>query len=246
MSKDQNVDTRKKETLYVTGLTGFLNKLNKTEVKNATVYTTNDSKEFMNHAIESNWLVRKLNIPKSNDLLEASMQSKNVKFLNFDFEEGKYDYVVYADNKLIINQDQVDSLVNNIGDNCCLLGKQGHSVITEFYHAMAYDRYKARTVEMRHNIDSYIQSNGMSAVNKAPSVVGGLIVFNLNAKGFNEFIADLNKEQKYYNHPECQIMLSLFANFSKYKDRIKKVNFNDIITPIHSKMPQKHIPGKTY
>ena len=60
----------------VTCVTGYFNKLHKTDVEKAFVYTTLKDTEFIEHANFNGWEVKRLPFKHSYDLREGTRQSK--------------------------------------------------------------------------------------------------------------------------------------------------------------------------
>tara|TARA_R110000803_G_scaffold40075_4_gene86316 strand:+ start:3965 stop:4717 length:753 start_codon:yes stop_codon:yes gene_type:complete len=245
------------KTAYITGLTGNFTKMNPVDkdlVGQSYVYTTRKTKTFKKQAESNGWGVRYLDhLDHTTNLVKASIQSKDVKFCNFDLNSEKplweeYDYILYSDHKFCFTKKQVSNLVEFMDDkkHVCAVGEQGSNVFTEFFCATAYTRYVKVMDEMRKNIDYYIENRSWEYCMQEDKPMANMsyILWNTKHPKFRFLVDKLNEEQKKYQHPECQILFTLFMN--DYPDLVQVQPGHTLIGNLERIIPEDLIGHKHY
>lgn len=213
----------------------------------AFMYYTNDTEEVFNEIVLKGWnpVLLSLEEGHTEDLGRASIQSKEVKFFNIELPVD-YSYAFYIDHKLIIQREQVEKLLDHLGDDYCMFGEQGGNAYDEFYHCMHYDRYVDQKTRIQDNINWYRLHHGDDFVRdeSRPMVNTSYGLYNLKKHGFREFMSRIHDEQHKWDHAECQIMFSLY--YRANPEGIKLVPTHSIIGEIERNMPEPLIGHKMY
>lgn len=240
----------------ITGITGNFTKMNPADPElkgNSFVYTTNTTEEFRKECEDKGWDVKYLShLSHTDNLLKASIQSKDVKFCKFDLDDSEplyeaYDYVLYADHKFMFSKKQVNTLLESFEDKyVCAVGEQGSNVFEEFFCATAYKRYVDSMEEMRKNIDWYIENHSWEYCHnkKKPMANMSYILWNTKHPKFKTFIKDLQEEQEKFQHPECQILFTLFMKTRP--ELVQLLPTHSLIGELKRNMPEDLIPHKMY
>ena len=152
-----------KSTAIITAITGNWFNLNEsTKGFDSYVLSTRSGDEFKQHAKEKGWELITLDKPHTENLSDASIQAKDVKFLNFNRSKlEKYEYILYHDHKYYFNQNQINILKENLNDKYIAAGEDSFSVFIEYFRCMFYERYKVVEHKIRNNIDLFTQNHGL-------------------------------------------------------------------------------------
>jgi len=214
----------------VTCVTGSFNRVHKTDVENAYVFTTIRDDSFKKHCEEQGWGVIIMNEMHTFNLKEATRQSKYIKTLKYC--NVNTEHVLYIDHKYKIMSIHIPPLIKEIGDNAFLSFINPKSIYREFFDSMAYDRYLSDIIHIRANIDDYRDSD-------IQLFYGGLILYNTRHKDFVDITNKMNRAVDKYKHVQDQILFPTAIN------EYKKILINNTIGLKHE-CPQEQIPGKTY
>ena len=217
----------------VTCVTGNFNKLHKTNLENGVVFSTISDKDFIVHTKAQGWRFEKLPFNHTDDLREASRQSKYVKFFKYFNPPTKY--AIYVDHKYIINQEHIGPLINALGDNAFLSFKNNKTIYEELFDSLLYPRY-------RNDLDriiTTISDHNKYELQNLELFLTGLIVYNTQHPSFVGIKQKIEQYIEKYQHLQCQILFSLAL-----KDE-RKTLVDNTFGIIH-KLPQEHIFGKTY
>lgn len=235
-----------KSTAIITAITGNWFNLNEaTEGFDSFVITTRRDKEFKEHANEQGWSVIILDKPHTENLSDASIQSKDVKFLNFDRKKLEdYDYILYHDHKYYFNSKQINSLKQNINNNFIAAGRDTFSVFIEYFRCMYYERYKVVEPKIRRNLDWFIETHGWGLLNTQESANMSYLFWNMKKEGIVNVINELQQEQSKYDHPECQILFNLWYYLNR--DKVKLIEPHIIDGGLKRKLNEKYLMGKHY
>ena len=235
-----------KSTAIITGVTGNWFNLNPaTQGVDSYVVTTRRDNQFKNHATDQGWTVIFLDKPHTENLSDASIQSKDVKFLNFEKTLlSEYDYILYHDHKYYFNNNQIEVLKKNINDKYIALGYDNFDVFIEYFRCMFYDRYKVVEHKIRQNIDFFIQKNGWHLLKTDESANMSYLFWNMKKDGIDSVIQELQNEQKRYDHPECQILFNLWYYLNRDKVELIKPHLLD--GGLKRKLNEDYLMGKHY
>lgn len=214
----------------VTCVTGNFNKVHKTNIKNAIVYTTLRDVEFTEHATQNGWQVRILPFTHSYDLREGSRQSKYVKFLKYHIPETKY--VIYIDHKYKLQDIHAIKLISLIEGYPFLAFKNNADVYKEFFNSMCFKRY---SVDMSRILTSVKKYEG----HNVDMFLTGLMLYNTHHKDFDLILKSFNDSLLNDNHLQCQISFPIAI-----KNETKVLIHNTI--DLKHEHIQEPIPNKTY
>jgi hypothetical protein len=217
----------------VTCVTGYFNKVHKTDVKNATVYTTLKDVEFNEHAKQNGWQVRILPFAHTYDLREGTRQSKYVKFLKYHKPETKY--VIYIDHKYKIQNTHAVKLIKAIGKNPFLSFINSSSIYEEFFKSLSFPRYRDDIDEMMRTI----RENKDKGYEDLKLFYGGMMVFDTTHKRFEIIKQKMEDYVEKYYHVQDQLLFPLAI-----KDE-EKVLMHNTIGLKHEHI-QEPMPGQTY
>jgi hypothetical protein len=217
------------------------------------VYTThlkgNRADEFVAECDEKGWIP--LDIPHlepTENLLEGTMQSKHVKFLNVELPEG-YKYIFYMDHKVMVNDLGIAQILNQFDDeNVLMLGKEAkRSVYHEFMAAMNYDRYREQTVTILQNTHKYEEGNAHGYIIPFYDLVPNMtyLMWNVENEDFKELQQDLWNEFQEFPHIMCQMMMFFFRH--RWSHRIKEIWTGEFTDLLDAFPPEGFlVGGKTY
>jgi len=235
-----------KSTAIITAITGNWFNLNEsTKGFDSYVLSTRSGDEFKQHAKEKGWELITLDKPHTENLSDASIQSKDVKFLNFNRSKlEKYDYILYHDHKYYFNQNQINILKENLNDKYIAAGEDSFSVFIEYFRCMFYERYKVVEHKIRNNIDLFTQDHGWHLLNTQESANMSYLFWNMKKDGVEKVIKELQEEQKKHDHPECQILFNLWYYLNR--DKVQLVKPHIIDGGLKRKLNEKYLMGKHY
>lgn len=235
-----------KSTAIITVITGNWFNLNEsTKGFDSYVVTTRKDKEFEIHAKEQGWGVILLDKPHTENLSDASIQSKDAKFLNFDKSIlDKYDYILYHDHKYFFNKNQIKILKENIKDNYVAVGEDSFSIFIEYFRCMFYERYKVVEHKIRINIDWFIDTHGWHLLHTQKSANMSYLFWNMRKDGIEDVLKELQEEQSKFDHPECQILFNLWYYLNREKVELIKPHIID--GGLKRKLNEDYLMGKHY
>jgi hypothetical protein len=217
----------------VTCVTGNFNKVHKTNIKNAIVYTTLRDVEFTEHATQNGWQVRILPFTHSYDLREGTRQSKYVKFLKYHIPETKY--VIYIDHKYKMQDIHAIKLIELIGNNSFLSFINTSSIYHEFFKSLSFPRYKNDIDEMIKTITE----NENKGYDNLKLFYGGMMVYNTAHQRFKIIKQKMEEYTEKYYHVQDQLLFPIAI-----KDETKVLIHNTI--DLKHEHIQEPIPNKTY
>ena len=194
-------------------------------------YFFTNNKDIRPHLTEMGWIYMYVNVPLC-DVLQSSLQSKYVKFLQFlEKKEYKhvfqpYEYLFYADHKRQIKAKHIDEYIT--------LQKQTHKSITICFHerdhrtlkdeiidSLSQKRYSKNMkptlelVETRHTpLDTSICNTG-------------IILYHATEKySYHKLLQSVYQSCMDLSQPQCQIMWSIYSH--DYQDMIQSIPFHHI------------------
>jgi hypothetical protein len=193
-----------------------------------------DHVEYKEILEECGWIFVYLNLQVSEDLLENSVNSKRIKFLEFLKEEKyksifeKFDHILYSDHKFQITEEIVSKMVDKTPDGKLLIRltpSKKNNIFEEIYDACKQDKYLQGIVETSKYINEMLDKNKSDI---KVDICNTGVIFYKNYKN-NEYMKLL--ETVYdccvsMRQPECQIFWAL--HYPKYAEVIKIDNFDDI------------------
>lgn len=254
------------KTCIITGITGNFTVLNEA-LPGVDHYclTTNNTPAFKEECERKGWGHRHLEyLPHTENVAEASIQSKHIKFLMFlnhgEHEDlfTNYDQILYHDHKfLFYDQDPFGKhgywqlMQNGKGDGTqfVALGQEFFSVFEEFFRCQGYDRYVEQRIKIRANIDHYAwrktdlkgskHYDGWRYCLERNSLNMSFLVWNNRLEGIDLFLHDLWEEQLKWDHAECQILFNLF--YYDRKDIIYQISVDDMMEVFDRDCPERMV-----
>jgi len=178
----------------------------------------------------------------SEDFLLSSLQSKYIKFLRFlrDFPEfKKYNQILYFDHKIEIKQEHIDRLqeiyeeFNHPNIIMRKHEKKRTGIFTEIEDSLNFDKYLQEDRYTK-NMDKTIEFVNKNVKEKGIDekdieiVNTGLILYS----NYNEIMPLLDEVYETcteLQQPQCQIVWCVLSQ--KYKDKIKAIDFYDVVNP---------------
>jgi hypothetical protein len=190
-------------------------------------YFTNNE-EMADHVSKtSKWIVVRMDIPIANNNIIDCMNTKELRTCPHKFKELKdYTYVCWLDSKLNVDEEKIDTLIEQLdtSDKKIVLSKhtcQFETVWGEYEEAIKYEKYAAQKDMYKKYIESKLTS-GCSE--KLPAhYCGGFTIRNLT----DERVLKFNQEW-YDNIQECGMEDQISLQFVHQ-------NYTDIILPIEHK-----------
>lgn len=185
-----------KKVAVVTGLFGNFEKVHYTDCENSYVVTTSKNKEQTNQIVKQGWNVYFVQEEHTNNLVEASRQSKLVKTLKFLKPEAEY--ILYIDHKWMIMQEHVDKLISLIEGYPLLAFKNNADVYKEFFNSMCFKRYSVDMSRLLTSVKKYEGHN-------VDMFLTGLMLYDTQHKDFDLILKSFNDSLLNDNHLQCQI-----------------------------------------
>ena len=185
------------------------------------------------------WNFMFMDVPISEDILISSLQSKQIKFIQFKNEFPLLfngNDILYFDHKVEITDEHVNYLHGISKQNPSIeiiIRKHERSsrktIHDEIDDAASYmERYKRHMPETIEYITKYIFENNLSFETTICNT--GLIYYH-NVHHTDALLRKIYEISNMLQQPECQVFWAVFAQ--QYVPHISHINFNDISARWH-------------
>jgi len=186
---------------------------------NCTFFTNNP--ELQKEITDRGWKYRFIDFPLS-DLYQSSLQSKWIKFLQFDLTEGEY---LYHDHKIKITP-AVIGRATKLSSKPILVTNQpinrNRNIMGEYKGSQDQLRYYRRRKQTLSYLEE-LERRGFRL--DVPTMRTGFIYYKIDER-VKQFANLIYSDCMKTKNPECQLFWGVRA--PKYKDIIKCVKFEEI------------------
>lgn len=170
-------------------------------------------------------------LPREEDILALSLQSKSVKFLSF-LDEPIYPQlsanldrgILYFDHKFEIKEDHVRRIVSCAEDSAIVIRStplQKDSIWDEVEAAVGQERYMRHMTETK----SYIERSLGAGMSADARICNTGLIYYADVEAARPLAQSVLSSCLQLKQPECQIFWSLHAQ--RYSDMIKVIDWND-------------------
>ena len=205
-------------------------------------YFFSNNPELKNEVENKGWSFVYVDTELSSDYLVSSLQSKYIKFLRFlkDYSQFKaYNQILYFDHKLSMKEEDVHKIVDVYNEDPkynIIIRSHEHNrigIFSEIDDSLNFDRISnenrysknmEKTVEfVNKNIPDKTVADAIQICNT------GMILYT-NYDEIMPLLDEVYDTCVSLQQPQCQIVWSVLSQ--KYKDKIKIIDFRNIINPL--------------
>jgi hypothetical protein len=205
-------------------------------------YFFSNNQEIKDEVEEKGWSFVHVDKELSSNYLVSSLQSKYIKFLRFlrDYNQfKKYNQILYFDHKLAMNEENVHKILDIYDES----GKKYNIIIrsheqnrfgifTEIDDSLMFDKISNEnrySKNMEKTID-FVNKNipDKNAADAIQICNTGMMLYS-NYDEIMPLLDEVYDTCVSLEQPQCQIVWSVLSQ--KYKDKIKVIDFRNVINP---------------